>query len=198
MCIRDSCGVQFVNDTNISSTTTVLAVLWDFGDGNTSTDWSPFHYYTTTGTYTITLTIIGIGPNGECCSEKITRQIKIKCEVPPCLLKANFTSDYQGGPVFSFTNTTVNNNITTIVGYRWEIDGVFASSNQHFTETFSSGGHTVCLTVYGINKNGECCQDTICKKICLKRKFFGSWRNCTERTFPVEPIPKKEQLISKN
>ncbi len=36
--------------------------LWDFGDGNTSTDKDPLHTYTTTGTYTITLTAF----NGPC------------------------------------------------------------------------------------------------------------------------------------
>lgn len=196
--IGKDCGVQFSNGTTIGSATSILAVLWDFGDGNTSTAWTPFHYYNSTGTYVITLTVIGVGANGECCSEKITKKIDIKCEVPPCILDANFTRNYMGGPVFSFTNTTVSNTITTVTGYRWEVDGVFVSSSQNLIHTFNSGGHSVCLTVYGYNKQGECCQDTICKKICVKRRLFGSWRNCTPKTLPKEPIPKKELLISKN
>jgi len=36
--------------------------LWDFGDGNTSSDKNPLHTYTATGTYTVTLTAF----NGPC------------------------------------------------------------------------------------------------------------------------------------
>lgn len=196
--IGKDCGVQLTNTTTIGSATTILSVLWDFGDGNTSTAWAPFHYYSSTGTFTITLTIIGVGANGECCSEKITKKIKIKCEIPPCVLDANFTRNYLGGPVFSFTNTTVSNSITTITGYRWEVNGVFVSASQNLTHTFPKGVHSVCLTVYGYNKEGECCQDTICKKVCLKRKIFGRWINCSKMTIPKEPIPSKELLIFKN
>lgn len=195
--IGKDCGVQFSNSTTIGSGTSVLAVLWDFGDGNTSTSWNPFHYYTGTGTFTITLTVIGIGPKGECCTEKIMKKIKIECEIPPCVLNANFTRNYLGGSAFSFTNTTTSSSITTIVGYRWEVDGTFISSSQNLTHTFTSGGHSVCLTVYGLNKNGECCQDTICKKVCLKRRIFGRWINCTKKSLPEDTIPRKFALISK-
>ncbi|WP_317065036.1 PKD domain-containing protein [Methanoculleus caldifontis] len=43
--------VQF-NDTSAGN---VTAWLWDFGDGNTSTEASPSHVYTGAGTYTVTL-----------------------------------------------------------------------------------------------------------------------------------------------
>jgi len=34
---------------------------WDFGDGNTSTEDSPTHLYTTSGTYDVTLSVVGDG-----------------------------------------------------------------------------------------------------------------------------------------
>lgn len=37
------------------------SVLWDFGDGFTSTDISPYHIYTDVGIYTVTLTVNGPG-----------------------------------------------------------------------------------------------------------------------------------------
>ncbi len=53
---------------NLSSATT--SVLWDFGDGNTSTENSPQHTYATGGIYTVTMTATGC--NGE--SETMTKQ----------------------------------------------------------------------------------------------------------------------------
>ncbi|MBW1295634.1 PKD domain-containing protein [Aquimarina litoralis] len=39
-----------------TSINTVTSVLWDFGDGNTSTEQNPTHTYTTDGVYTVSLT----------------------------------------------------------------------------------------------------------------------------------------------
>lgn len=44
--------IQFTDQ----STNSPTSWLWDFGDGNTSTQQNPTHSYTTTGTYTVTLT----------------------------------------------------------------------------------------------------------------------------------------------
>ena len=41
-----------------------LTFLWAFGDGDTSTEQSPVHYYKTNGTYEVCLTVRG--PNDSC------------------------------------------------------------------------------------------------------------------------------------
>jgi len=51
-----------VNFTN--KTLNGIDYLWDFGDGNTSTDYNPTHIYEESGKYTVTLTVDG----GECGS----------------------------------------------------------------------------------------------------------------------------------
>lgn len=51
---------QIVNFTNC--TTGAIAYLWNFGDGNTSNEFSPSHVYTSGGTYTVTMT--PTGPSG--------------------------------------------------------------------------------------------------------------------------------------
>ncbi|RKD91820.1 PKD domain-containing protein [Mangrovibacterium diazotrophicum] len=55
--------ITFVVDgqtvTFAGTTTYTTAVVWDFGDGETSTDENPTHTYAATGTYTVTLTATG-------------------------------------------------------------------------------------------------------------------------------------------
>ncbi|MEL1243036.1 T9SS type B sorting domain-containing protein [Flavobacterium sp. DGU11] len=42
---------------HVNRATTTSTVLWDFGDGNTSTDEAPEHTYAAAGTYTVTLSV---------------------------------------------------------------------------------------------------------------------------------------------
>ena len=48
--------VEFVNG-SVRYTTS----LWDFGDGNTSSDTNPIHTYTTSGTFDVSLSVTGDG-----------------------------------------------------------------------------------------------------------------------------------------
>jgi len=47
----EKCPVEFIN-TSLGAT----SYLWDFGDGNTSTEENPTHHYTSPGTYAVSLT----------------------------------------------------------------------------------------------------------------------------------------------
>lgn len=51
------------------------SVLWDFGDGNTSSELSPTHYYTTAGNYTLKLITQGYGVS---CFDTLTKEIFLK------------------------------------------------------------------------------------------------------------------------
>ncbi len=61
-----------------STTDQVDNYLWDFGDGGTSTLVHPMHVYTTTGTYTVSLT--ANGPGG---SDTLTRTDYVTTTFPP-------------------------------------------------------------------------------------------------------------------
>jgi len=49
--------------------------LWDFGDGQTSTEETPSHYYSDTGNYTVSLTAYN---KNKAKSDKFEVEIKIK------------------------------------------------------------------------------------------------------------------------
>lgn len=64
-----------LNESLVSLTnqsTNYTSLLWDFGDGTTSTDVNPQHNYNSTGTKTITLTVTKNG-----CSEIFTKTITV-------------------------------------------------------------------------------------------------------------------------
>ena len=49
------CPITFVNQSQNG-----VSYLWDFGDGNFSTEANPTHNYAAAGTYTVKLTVTGI------------------------------------------------------------------------------------------------------------------------------------------
>jgi uncharacterized repeat protein (TIGR01451 family) len=79
--------VQFTN----LSTGAFDSCLWNFGDGITSTDCAnPNHTYTVTGTFTVSLTVNGLG--GE---DTMVQQSAVSVYEPGA---ANFTADITNGP----------------------------------------------------------------------------------------------------
>ena len=54
--VCDSGYVRFTSLNTLEPDTLIQDRIWDFGDGNTSTNTNPIHYYTTAGTYNVTLT----------------------------------------------------------------------------------------------------------------------------------------------
>ncbi|TVR81371.1 MAG: PKD domain-containing protein [Chitinophagaceae bacterium] len=133
-----TCYGDTVNFTNLSSSTFGnLTYLWNFGDGNTSTDENPQHFYQTIGTFNVSLTVTG--ENG--CLDTRTKSIQISN--PPT---ANFiASSVCQGESVSFTNlsTVASGNLT----YSWSFGDGNGSFDIDPTHTYgSSGTYEVTLT----------------------------------------------------
>jgi len=159
-----NCTISTINYTDVLSSGEIIGYLWDFGDGTTSTAINPTHTYQAGGTYMITLFVYGLDSNGDCCVKRIQKEVYIaqSC-VPACKLKPKFTVTSVGNGVAMFTSTSVTNGFTTIVGYEWTIDGVVVSNDAYFAQPFNGG--YVCLTIYGISSNGDCCSNRTCREI---------------------------------
>ena len=92
-----------------TSTGAVVSWLWDFGDGNSSTEQNPSHTYTAEGIYSVSLT--ATGPEGEdtfTCTDCITvlsPAPEAACVLDPSSgtvdLTFNFT-DLSSGPIDSW------------------------------------------------------------------------------------------------
>lgn len=131
-------AVGFTNQSTIQVGT--LSHLWNFGDGNFSTNINPTHLYATTGTYNVLLTVTS--NNG--CVDTITKQVTV---FPEPL--ANFTLSSETAcdrdTVF-FTNTSIVSGINIV--YTWAFgDGNTSNSLSPAYVYGGPGTYSVVLTV---------------------------------------------------
>jgi PKD repeat protein len=112
--------VDFSFDTSILGD--VDDILWDFGDGTTSTDTLPTHTYAAEGTYTVTLTLNSVecGPGVTQGSVTVTGG-GTTTPAPEAGFEPSTTLGCAPLTV-TFDNTSVN-----AVAYQWIIDGVTPS-----------------------------------------------------------------------
>lgn len=156
---------------------TIIGYLWVFGDGSTSTEMNPSHFYPSPGSHTVTLFIYGLTPNGDCCVVQKTKTVvtTIGC-MPTCFVSASFVETDNGDGSFTFNSTSSTNGFTSIVGYEWTINGFVVSNEASFSQSFNKG--IVCLTVYGLTELGECCTQTVCVNYTgNKNKSLNSGEN---------------------
>jgi PKD repeat protein len=144
ICQNDT--VFFVNQ-SVGNGTTIVSQSWNFGDGSPpSSAANPYHVYTGTGTFNVTLTV----SSALCTDDTVT------------------TVSVNTGPVAGFTQSVTSgcnplsvaftNNTTGSPAYTWNFgDGSPVSSNQNPTHIYYTPGvYTVTL----IASQGSC-SDTI-------------------------------------
>jgi len=138
---KTSGGIPFTVQFTGSTEGTITDYLWNFGDGQTSTELSPSHTYSSVGTYTVTFT--ATGPGG---SDVETKSNYITAEVAPV---AAFTSDKTSGGsplTVQFTDQSTG----PITTRRWNFgDGYTSTATSPLHVYNTSGTYTVSLTVTG-------------------------------------------------
>ncbi len=87
------------------------SIVWDFGDGNFSSDANPTHTYLQSGTYNVQLTI-----SNDCGVDTFNLSIFVE------IVEANFLIDEAGGCV-SHTVNFQNNSLGTIDNFLWTFEG---------------------------------------------------------------------------
>ena len=136
--------------TNTTSATGAMNSLWDFGDGNVSTQQNPVHVYSAPGTYLVCLTAID-----SCGQDSACNWLVVSCPSPDV--------------GFTYTNTmlTVNFTDTTNVQgtatYAWIFGDGNISLLQNPLHDYPNGGSfLVCLTVTDV-----CGTDSTCKPVYI-------------------------------
>jgi PKD repeat protein len=141
-----------------SSTGDITSWLWDFGDGNSSPQQNPVHTYTSSGTYTINLTVSG--PGGENTASRPGLITVTADSVPPPTTSPTLAP--VPPPVASFTASPLSGRAPLAVQFSdtssgtvdsrsWDlgdgsITGVLTATKVNHTYT-KPGTYTVTLTV---------------------------------------------------
>lgn len=119
---------------NNTSSGDITTVLWDFGDGSTSTMYSPSHTYAP-GTYSVTLTV-----NGGASSKTISDCVTITSS-----LYVNFTADVvSGSEPLTVTFTDKSSGATS---WSWSFGDGTTSTLQNPSHIYNRGVYNVMLTV---------------------------------------------------
>jgi len=146
----DGFTVHFVN-----TSTGGFDYLWDFGDGNFSTDFEPVHTYADTGIYSVKLVV----NQGTTCPDSIVRLVKIFPE-----FKADFDFNdivYCPHDTVHFTDRSVAT-YPPIVSWKWNFGDSSSSELQNPAHAYASGGtypvQLIATTVKG-------CIDTVQKQV---------------------------------
>lgn len=122
--------VQFTD----SSTGSVTAWLWEFGDGQSSTEQHPLHTYTQPGSYFVTLRVTGPGMLSD------VRNFTVPINVGPNL---NLSADFSSDAVMGALPLTVNfsDSSTGIVDdWFWDFGDGSTSTLQNPSHTYNSVG----------------------------------------------------------
>ncbi|NCF99166.1 MAG: PKD domain-containing protein, partial [Planctomycetia bacterium] len=129
-------------DFTSSSTGPIDSLLWNFGDGNTSTSQNPSHTYLSAGTFDVSLTVSGPGGSDqEICSSCVV----VLDPAPVASFDASTTSGVYDLPV-SFSNTSSG----PVSSYQWSFGDGATSSESSPTHVYSEAGiFTVSLTATG-------------------------------------------------
>lgn len=136
---------EFINTTTGSG----LTYFWDFGDGQTSTDTDPVHFYDTLGTYTVSLTVTDV--NG--CDSTIVRPDLVTISEP----RAGFYADNTFSPCPPLVVGFHDSSTADIVSWHWDFgDGSTSNLKDPSHVYLTPGNFTVTL----ITETAKGCSDT--------------------------------------
>ncbi len=161
------------NFTFVNYSTNAASYIWNFGDGTTATTANTTHSYTSSGTYTITLTVASASG----CSATSSQTIVVNNK-PDAAFTINNNNQCISGNLFTFTNTSVN---LSGVSYLWNFGDSNYTTQTNAIKTYANAGiYRVVLTA--TNSNG--CVDSVIKFVTVNSKplaaFVYSNKQCTD------------------
>jgi len=134
-----------------------LSFLWEFGDGQTSTDPVVTHLYEKGGNYTVKLTVTD--DSGLECDTAVTSQ-NVKVNTPPVAafsLPKTICTDDEISLDASATKDDTSRNLS----YRWDFDDGTTAEGIKTTKSWSKGGTYKVSLIVDDNENSSCSTDVV-------------------------------------
>jgi gliding motility-associated-like protein len=175
-------AVQFTDSSITGGQPTVY--IWNFGDGNTSSQASPIHTYTQPGTYNITLTITVSGACAGTYTFSVPNMVTVYPS-PTAMFTANPTTAPIANPVITFTDQSSGGTTCTL-----NFGDNTASNICNITHQYTQPG-TYTVTQIVTNQYG--CTDTFSLIVEILPEYYFWIPNCftpngdglNETFFPV-------------
>ncbi|NER15829.1 PKD domain-containing protein [Spongiivirga citrea] len=162
--------VNFLEYAFTNSSTNAISYMWDFGDGNTSTEESPTHVYAEAAEYTVTLT----ATNESNLSTDLSKTINILAPVT-----ADFTSQVDADDYRTYSFMDASEGAEMLL---WEFGDGFQFTGMNPSHTYSEDGtYTVTLTATSITGN----TDVATENIVVSQGFVVQVLNGTFDEFTV-------------
>jgi PKD repeat protein len=177
-------------DLTVPNSGTLIAWLWYFGDGGTSTQQNPVHYYSASGSYQVTLTVT----NSYSCTSDTLKMVQVK--VPPV---SQFT--YENNCVGAGTQFTDGSTpgFGSIIQWHWDFGDGDTSNLQNPIHVYTNNGtFTVVLTV----TNSLGCTDEYSLPVTIYAQptaLFTAYSTYCPRgtvTFADHSIPSGAPIVS--
>ena len=135
-----SCLIPYTSNFT-SSTSSVTAYLWNFGDGTTSTLANPSHTYTGFGFYTVSLTVT----NAYGCTYTVSKASYIKIIAP--VVRIN-NLPRKGCAPFTTSFSPSVTSLYPVTGYYWDFGDGATSTLSSPSHTYTTqGSYTIKLRV---------------------------------------------------
>ncbi|MCB0755962.1 MAG: PKD domain-containing protein [Flavobacteriales bacterium] len=143
--------ISFINQSQAKGT----SLIWDFGDGTTSSETNPSHAYMIAGTYEVSLSAEGK-------SDKMrSMTIKVNPSPSPVMSTERKLSGYQAIPLYEFSTAVLPNERAV-----WSTSDGSSLVGNNGTHLFREAGeHTVKLTV----TNAHGCSNSVETKITSEK-----------------------------
>jgi PKD repeat protein len=136
---------------------------WTFGDGTSSSSWSPDHIYAQPGQYAVCL---NVSINGTNCFSDTCGVVSIAANPQDsCVIRPGFvnTADSLNRRKIYFTNTTVAS--SAVANAHWSFGDGTASYDWNAVHVYNAPGlYVVCLTVSTPNN----CTNVICDSVLVQ------------------------------
>jgi len=135
--------------------------LWDFGDGNTSSEQNPVHPYPAPGTYQVCLTMYNSHPQYP-CQDSVCKTVII-----PDSVNCEAAYEYSINPYNQLELSFYNNSTGNITEWTWDFgDGTISHEMNPVHQYAQAAEYLVCLNVENSDTT-EHCFHFICKTIDL-------------------------------